>query len=102
MGIRRACSYQASIRPPQSPGSYSALLLTISQNGQNLINKTAQQLTLTDTQIIVKLTQAETKQFTAGVPAYMQLRCYSSAYNAPGSKVWALDVYPALNDEVLP
>ena len=49
----------------------------------------------------VTLTQAETAQFKAGVPALLQLRCYASANEAPGSRAWSIDVYPALNDQIL-
>lgn len=101
MAMRRACSYQATIRTPQAPGDYSEMLLTIQQKGQNLINKTKDDLTINETSVIVNLTQQETAQFVAGVPALLQLRCYASAYNAPGSAAWGVDVLPALNDEIL-
>lgn len=101
MGLRRACTYQATIRTPKAPSNYSKFLLTIQQNGQNLINKTQADLQTDATSVIVTLTQAETAQFVAGVPALLQLRCYASADEAPGSKAWSIDVYPALNDQIL-
>lgn len=101
MGIRRACSYQATIKTPKAPSNYSKLLLTIAQNGQNLITKTESDLQTNDTSVIVKLTQAETKLFVDGTPAFLQLRCYAGAYDAPGSKVWPVEIWPALDDEVL-
>lgn len=101
MGMRRACSYQATIRTPEAPGNYSELLLTIQQNGQNLINKTRSELTVNETSVVVNLTQEETAQFAAGKPALLQLRCYASEYDAPGSHAWAIDVLPALNDQIL-
>ena len=103
MGMRRACSYQATIRTPQAPSNYSALLLTIQQGGQNLINKTKDDLTPSadGTSVIVNLTQEETAQFAAGKQALLQLRCFASANDAPGSHAWAIDVLPALNDEIL-
>ena len=101
MGMRRACSYQATIRTPQAPSAYSAMLLTIQQNGQNLINKTKSELTLGTTDVTLNLTQAETAQFVAGKPALLQLRCYASATDAPGSKQWAIDVYEVNNDQIL-
>lgn len=101
MGMRRACSYQATIRTPEAPGNYSALLLTIQQGGQNLINKSKADLTVNETSVIVNLTQEETAQFAAGKPALLQLRCFASAYDAPGSHAWAIDVLPALNDKIL-
>ena len=51
--------------------------------------------------LLVPMDQTQTNLFTAGVPAFLQIRGYKSQYDAPGSRVWPLDVYPALNDEVL-
>ena len=51
--------------------------------------------------MILQLTQAETAQFVAGIPAQIQIRCYGSAYNAPGSAAYVIEVWPALNDEIL-
>lgn len=102
MAIRRACSYQANIKTPEAPSVYSAILVTFQQNQTNLINLDETQLVIGDELITVQLDQEQTKRFQAGVPAFLQIRAYKSQYEAPGSKVWTLDVYPALNDEVLP
>ena len=105
MAIRRACSYSATIKTPKAPSNYSAMLLTIAQNGRNYINKSNGDagLSTTATGVVVQLTQAETAQFESGAdPAYIQLRLYASAYEAPGSACFAVDVLPALNEEVLP
>lgn len=102
MAMRRACSYQVTIRTPKPPASYSAMLLTIQQKQQNIINKGKEDLTIQDDSVILNLTQEETAQFAAGVQALLQLRCYASEYDAPGSAAWGIDVLPALNDEVLP
>ena len=101
MSLIRACSYIASIKTPAAPDSYSAILVTFQQDGDNLISKTLEDLECDETYVHVKLTQEETALFTAAVPAYMQIRCYASEYEAPGSKVWYLDVYPALDDQIL-
>lgn len=102
MAIRRACSYQANIKTPEAPSVYSAILVTFQQNQNNLINLDETQLVIGDELITVQLDQEQTKRFQAGVPAFLQIRAYKSQYEAPGSKVWTLEVYPALNDEVLP
>lgn len=102
MAIRRACSYQADIKTPEAPSAYSALLVTFQQNQTNLINLDETQLVIGDELVTVQLDQEQTKMFQAGVPAFLQIRAYKSQYEAPGSKVWTLEVYPALNDEVLP
>ena len=102
MAIRRACSYQADIKTPEAPSVYSAILVTFQQNQNNLINLDETQLVIGDELVTVQLDQEQTKMFQAGVPAFLQIRAYKSQYEAPGSKVWTLEVYPALNDEVLP
>ena len=48
-----------------------------------------------------QLTQEETKLFEAGTPAQVQIRCFGAIYDAPGSAVFSVDVWPALNDTVL-
>lgn len=101
MALRRACSYQANIKTPEAPDTYSAILVTFQQNQQNLINLDKSQLVIGEELVTVQLDQEQTRQFQAGVPAFLQIRAYKSQYEAPGSKVWTLDVYPALNDEVL-
>lgn len=101
MAIRRACSYQATIKTPEAPAGYSAILVTFQQNKRNLINLDETQVTLDGENIVVNLDQEQTKLFEAGTPAFLQVRAYKSQYEAPGSKVWTLDVFPALNDEVL-
>lgn len=102
MGIRRACSYQANIKTPEAPTAYSAILVTFQQKKENLINLGLDQLEMDEELVRVKLDQEQTAQFEAGVPAFLQIRCYKSQYEAPGSKIWTLDVYPALNDTILP
>ena len=101
MAFRRACSYQATIQPPEAPATYSAVLVTFQQNGRNLINKTLDDLTVGTNEFTVKLTQEETAQFEAGAQAWLQIRCFASEYNAPGSAAWPIDVLPALNDQIL-
>ena len=101
MAFRRACSYQATIQPPEAPTTYSAVLVTFQQNGNNLINKTLSDLTIDGDVFVVNLTQEETAIFDDGKQAWLQIRCYASAYNAPGSAAWPIDVLPALNDQIL-
>lgn len=101
MAFRRACSYEATIKTPVDPSSYSAILVTFKQ-GEISVQKELNDLTLTSTSVIVKLTQAETALFEARKNVHLQIRCYASTYDAPGSKIWDLKVEDALDDEVLP
>ena len=74
MAIRRACTYKAVITLPYAPSHYSAILVTLQQNGINLINKNKSQLTVGTADVTLNLTQQETAQFEAGTPAYLQIR----------------------------
>ena len=101
MAFRRACSYEATIKTPVDPSTYSAIVVTFKQ-GETVVQKTLPDLTLTATSVVVKLTQAETAAFTAHKKVHLQIRCYAATYDAPGSKIWSLPVEDALDDEVLP
>lgn len=101
MAFIRACSYRCSITPPQDPSTYTAVLLTIAQDGENLINKNLSGLEISGADFILKLTQQETAYFTAGKRAWMQIRCFISDDDVAGNSPWPIDVYPALNDMIL-
>ena len=101
MAFRRACSYTATIQTPEAPSNYSAILVTFAQDGTNIIEKDETEITIGDVNIVVQLDQTETKQFACGKKLFLQVRCYKSQYEAPGSAIWALDVCPVLDDEVL-
>lgn len=102
MGIRRACSYEVKFHTPEAPTGYSAILMTIQQDNVNVITKTESDtgVTVGAEYVTMQLDQAETALLTAG-QALMQIRCYGSQYNAPGSKVFGIEVYPALDDRIL-
>lgn len=100
MAFRRACSYAATITPPEVPATYSDGLVTFIQD-DTVINKSLAELTVSGNDFIVQLTQEETAAFTAGKRLFMQIRLYASTYNAPGSAAWPIDVLPALNDQIL-
>lgn len=101
MSIRRACSYRAEFTLPEEAASYSAILITISQRKQQIINKEKSDLELDGRLAVLRLTQEETLMFSADAPAQIQLRAYKSPYAAPGSKIWTIEVNPSLNEEVL-
>ena len=101
MGIRRACSCKITFYTPKPPSNYTQILVTFAQNGNILINKPRYNLLVDDYSVIAQLTQEETNLFTAGTTAQIQIRCYESPYEAPGSAVFSVDVWPALNDTIL-
>ena len=101
MGIRRACSYRAVFKTPVAPSEYSKILVTVQQDGVNMISKSKTDLTIGTDSVTMNLTQEETYYFVDGVKAFVQIRCYKSAYDAPGSKCWAVPVWPSLDTQIL-
>lgn len=100
MAFRRACSYKATIKTPEDPRTYTAILVTFKQEDIS-IDKDLTQLSFSGNNVVVQLDQQETAAFQAKKNLYLQIRCYKSQYDAPGSKIWQLKVEDALNDEVL-
>ena len=84
MAIIRCCSYTAGIKTPIDPAEYSEILVTFSQDKKQIIVKNKAALTLQEDAVKVQLTQEETALFSA-----------------PGSKMWAIPVYPTNNEEIL-
>lgn len=103
MAIIRACSYTATIQTPEPPTEYSAILVTFAQDSTKIIQKTQDDnITIDHANIVVRLDQSETAQMECGKKCFLQVRCYKSQYEAPGSSIWAIDVRPALDDTILP
>lgn len=101
MSIRRACSYVAAFTLPDDAQNYLSILATISQRKEQKINKTKDELDLSGRVATLKLSQEETLTLEAGVPAQLQIRVYKSTYEAPGSKIFTVDVLPSLNEVIL-
>lgn len=102
MAIIRCCSYTAGIKTPINPAEYSKILVTFSQDKKKIVVKGKAELTLQEDAVKVQLTQEETALFSAPGTALLQLRAYKSEYDAPGSRMWAIPVYPTNNEEILP
>lgn len=113
MAIHRAGTFPATIKTPLAPSEYSIIRVSFAQNQQILVEKTNgdEGFSTTEDYVVVTLSQEETLLFqpTAGSPmggapgpmAYMQIRCYKSATEAPASKVWPIPVYDSLYTEVM-
>lgn len=97
----RSCSYVATFTPPQPPDTYSKIQVTMSQDEDVVINKDLEDLECDETRVIFRLSQEETKLFKAGITAEIQIKCFKSTYDAPGSAVFSFPVYDALNDNIL-
>ncbi len=113
MAIRRACSYAATITTPEDPAEYSAILVSFSQD-QRIVHSFElgdPEIVVNTDDITVQLTQEQTAAFAPSAgspmgressqPVFLQIRCYKSAYEAPGSKTWSIDVFDSLETEVL-
>lgn len=113
MAIHRAGTYPVTIKTPLAPSEYSEILVSFAQGQQLVVEKKNGDtgFSTTEDAVVVVLTQAETLLFqpTAGSPmggtrapmAFLQIRCYKSDLDAPASAVWPIEVYDALNQEVL-
>lgn len=99
--IVQACSYEAEIKTPKAPSTYSKIVVSFAQNGTVLIDKQKSSLTIGTDSVTVHLSGSETNLFDPLYVALLQIKCYASAYDAPGSCVFGIKVCPALNDEVL-
>lgn len=116
--ITRACSFGAVItirnkytRELIDPSTYSAITVTFAQNQEIIVEKTLDDLVLTEQGIMVQLAQEETKRFAPSIKSdmgrrigssvTMQIRAYAGRYDAPGSKTITLDVIDSLNDGVI-
>ena len=112
-GIRRACSYAATITTPEAPTEYSEIRATFAQDQQIVYNFTLNddEMRMEEDGVIVMLAQEQTAAFKPsagspmgrqlGGPVYLQLRCYKSRYEAPGSKTWEIPVFDSENTEVM-
>lgn len=113
MAIHRAGTYSATIKTPLAPSEYSKIRITFSQNQQEILikNQGDTGVTIGEDYVEVTLTQNETLLFRpsapspmgapSGAPAFLQVRCYASDLDAPASATWRIEVYDALNQEVL-
>lgn len=102
MGIRCFGSYKATVKTPRTPREYTKIQIDISQNGTVLFTQTLSGNSRpTGETITVQLTQQQTGNFIPGDPAYLQVRCFASAYDAPASRIWPLDVWPSLTSNIL-
>ena len=77
-----------------------ALLITYTQRGVKIIEKTLDDVTLNGKKIILKLTQEETNLFVKGDKAKIQLRV-KVGDSVQASKIIDLDVQKVLNNEVM-
>ena len=91
---------------PETAASYAEIQITYRQNSSSLI-KHYQNGTLPpgmsfdDKNVIVRLTQDETKKFMPAVPVSVQVRVLTNGGDAYASDVFKCSIKDVLNDEVL-
>lgn len=102
MPIIPGASYSATIQTPLPAENYSAMRVTFAQRGQVLLQKTEADLLIQNGLVVVQLSQEDTQGFMPGAAALMQIRCYRSQYDAPGSACWPIAVLQSNDTEVLP
>ena len=111
--MHRAGTYPATIKTPLPPAEYSAIRVSFAQDQQELVVKDLGDsgLSIDEETVTVILTQTETLLFRPsapspmgekqGAPAFMQIRCFKDQLDAPASACWRIDVFDAINREVL-
>ena len=101
MAFTRTGSYSCTITPPKDPSTYSKILITFAQDGQNLVDLDETDITISGGDVIVNLTQEQTALFIAGKRAWVQGKFYSAPNDVPVTPEWPIDVLPVLNDTIL-
>ena len=72
------------------------VFVTYKQNGVTILEKSNNDLTITETEVVTMLTQADTLRFKAGAPVQIQLR-----YLHPNGESEVSNVIETTVDEVL-
>ena len=99
--MRRATSHPFSWQLPRDANEYSAIVVTLEQNGEIILNKTKNDMEIEGNKVRLVLTQEETLLFEKDEPAYVQIRAYRNPKDAPGSKIYKIQVHRSINEEVL-
>lgn len=98
--MKRASTPKHYFRLPIDASLVSKFLLTYSQNGKIVLEKTEENMTVEDGIWSVQLTQEETNLFKADY-ANAQVRILTTDGVCLPSQIFRLNVGPVLNDEVM-
>lgn len=91
---------------PEDTGDYAEILVTYKQK-KTVLNKHYQNgtlpsgMSLDGNNVIIKLTQRETKAFSAGDQVSVQIRVLTPSGDAYASQSFKVRVFAVLNEEVL-
>ena len=91
---------------PEQANTYKEIQITYKQNKYKLVkhyqdNILPPGMSFDDKDVLIRMTQEETKQFKAGEPVSVQVRVLTSGDDAYASKSFSVSVNQVLNDEVL-
>lgn len=91
---------------PDTASDYEEIQITYKQRDVDIVkhyqdNTLPSGMSFDGQDVIVRLTQEETKQFKAGDKVSVQVRVLTQGADAYASKKFSVDVQPVLNDEVL-
>lgn len=100
MGFRRACSYAVEFKPPKAPAEYINAVVSIKQDNL-IVEKWLSDLTIDGDCFEAVFSQQETRQFTAGKSAWIQIRCFISDTDVTASREEPIDVLPVINDAII-
>ena len=83
------------------PSVIDKIRITYAQNNVIVLTKEGNDVSIDDNIAKVKLTQEETKKFTAGKEAEIQVRVLTLGNDALASDIIKVDVKKVLDDEVM-
>ena len=83
------------------PSVIDKIRITYAQNNVIILTKEGHDVSIDDNIAKVKLTQEETKKFTAGKEAEIQVRVLTLGNDALASDIIKIDVTKVLDDEVM-
>ncbi len=99
--MRRLTTPEHRFTLPYPVTEFKRVLITYSQGGRNILNKTLEDAETDGNTVIIRLTQEETKLFTADSDVSIQVRVLTGGGDALASSAMRMAVFDVLNDEVL-
>lgn len=99
--MRRATTPLHKFTFPVSPETFEKILITYSQGRKIVMEKTRDDLSISDNSVSFQMTQEEANKFKVNEPVSVQVRALTYAGNAVASKVIQISVGEVLNDVIL-
>ncbi len=99
--MRRATTPTHRFTLDIDPSLISKIRITYAQNGDTILTKNEEDVTLDDNIAEVKLTQEETNLFDFGVNVKIQVRVLTTGGDALASEIFKVPCGRVLDDEVM-